>query len=439
MTIWTAPPRIGLIVTYAPLEVGCEEAPALMARAQEALEALPLTVIPAPTPVFDIPSMLEAAQALAAADLDAVIWLAATWAHDSLALDFLRTCPAPLLAWGVPGIETGSLCGSQQLLSVLAELDRPRAFVHGATDDPAAHREILAFARASAAARRLAKARLGMLGHRTVGMTEVTFHEYDLMEQFGALVHFKGSDFLLAAMDRTDPAEAQAIWQCIKDRCGACRAADDQGINAARCYLAIRRWLDDDRLAGIAIGCYPDLMGLVCLGCGLLAEDGFVTSCEGDMNSLVLTGAMHLFSGRPTHNTDLLFADPAHNTATLSHCGSSALSLAHDQHDIALHPVRLMDHGVVALYPGAPGPVTLANLCGRKGTYRLAYFTGQAVPTGMDFPGIPVKVKLDIPLDDFMRKTADFSAGHHWMIACGDLSGPLAHFARLTRLNTLTA
>ena len=46
------------------------------------------------------------------------------------------------------------------------------------------------------------------------------------------------------------------------------------------------------------------------------------------------------------------------------------------------------------LFPGKPGPVTLVNLVGRRGTYRMGVAYGQAVPTGMVFPGNPTKVVL---------------------------------------------
>jgi L-arabinose isomerase len=434
--MWIKKPKVGLVVTYAPLEVGWDQAPQLIARAAEALRRLPIDLAPFEKPVFDISTALEAAERLRNAGIESVVWLAATWSFDSLALEFVRRCPVPLIAWGTPGMETGALCGSQQVVEVLTELRRPRAFVHGTVDDASAHAAILAFACGATARQRLAGARFGMLGHRTVGMTEVTFHEYDFIEQFGALVYYQGIDRLRAAMDQADETAASRQWERVKARCGACRVSDACGLAAMRCYAALREWIERETLAGVAVGCYPDLMGIVCLACGLLAEEGIVTSCEGDMNSLALTGAMQVMSGRPVHNTDLLFADPVDNTCTMGHCGNSAVSLAASEQEVALDHVRLLAQGVVALYPGAPGRVTLANLCGRKGTYRLTWYTGEAVPTPMVFPGIPVKVRLDVPVERFLSEVASVGAGHHWMVAYGDLAPALAAFAQIARLNT---
>ena len=436
--MWTQKPRLGAVAAYAPMETGWEEAPKRIAEARAALAALPVDLTVFDEPVGDLSSVLRAADRLRTAGIEGIVWLAATWAFDSLALEFLRVCPAPLAAWGVPHMETGSVCGSQQLIQVLTELRHPRAFVHAAAADPAVHGAILDFAQAAAAWQRLKRARFGMLGHRTVGMTEVVFHGLDLMRRFGSMVYYMDADRLRSLMGEVAAADAAAAWARVKARCGNCAVSEADGTAAARCYLAMRKWAERDGLHGIAVGCYPDLMGTACLGCGLLAEEGIVTSCEGDMNSVVMTAVMHLMSGRPVHNTDFLTADLTDNTCTFSHCGNSAICLAADEADVALEHVRLMDQGVVTRYPGAPGRVTLANLCGTKDTYRMTYYTGEAVPTEMTFPGIPVKVRLDVPAAQFLRDTAAFGAGHHWMIAYGDLSKPLAAFAEFAGLKTLS-
>ena len=54
----------------------------------------------------------------------------------------------------------------------------------------------------------------------------------------------------------------------------------------------------------------------------------------------------------------------------------------------------------------------------------------------MVFPGIPVKVRLDAPVETFLQETAAVGAGHHWMIAYGEISYTLSRFARLSAIST---
>ncbi len=430
-------PRVGLLVSFAPLEVGSEKAPELLGRARELFSKLDVELCVAEEPVHDTATAVATAERFTKAGVDAVCWVAACWSFDHVAIDLVRRCPVPLIAWGLPGIHTGSLCFSQQLVSVLTELGHPRQFVFGDLTDERPQAEMLACARSAAVVRRLRLARLGMLGHRTVGMTEVTGHEYDIAEVFGPTVLYIGVHEFLRARDAVPPDDARLLWAEIRQRAGRCAVEADVGVRSMQAYLAMKQWAERESLAGIAVGCYPDLMGEVCLGCGLLAEDGIVTACEGDLNSTILTYYMHHLAGEPVHNTDLLDVNEQDRTMVLSHCGNSAICLAAGKDQIALESVRLMGQGVVSQYPGRPGPVTFANLCGRKGTYRLTYGRAEAVATEMVFPGIPMKLRIDTPIDEFLSRTADFGTGHHWMIAYGDLTRPLAHAASLLDIDAL--
>lgn len=430
-------PRVGIVVSYAPLEVGWEQAPRLLEESRSRLSKLPLELVVVESPVYDLATGSKAAELFASTDIDIICWIAATWSYDHVPVDLVGKVPVPLIAWGLPGVETGSLCGSQQLISVLTEANHPCRFVFGPLDDETVLREVLEFAQAAIVVRRLKTARMGMLGHRTIGMTEVAFHEYDLREVFGPIVTYLSTDMLLRQRDEIPEAEAESLWQKVRGRAAECKVAETEGLRSMKCFIAMKRWVERDGLAGIAVGCYPDLMGEVCLACGLLAEEDIVTSCEGDMNSLILTYMMHHIGSAPVHNTDLLDVNETDRTCILSHCGNSSILLAGSKDKILLDSVRLMGKGVVSLYPARPGKVTMANLCGKKGSYRLTYCVGQAVETEMVFPGIPVKVQLPCSIRSFLGQTADFGTGHHWMIAYGDMSGQFRAVTRFLGLKRL--
>ena len=430
-------PRVGLVIGYAPLEVGYEKAPELLEQAKQQLSKLPIDIVPVDEPVYDLATGAKAAELFHRSGIDVICWIAATWFYDHVPVDVINKVNVPLIAWGVPGIETGSLCGSQQLISVLTEIDHPRKFVFGELSNDQTQKDMIEFAQAAASLNRLKRSRLGMLGHRTTGMTEVTFHEYDVKEIFGPIVVYLSTDELLRRRDKMREQQGLQLWEDLKSRAGKCKVADADGIRSMKCFLALKQWIEENGLAGVAVGCYPDLMGEVCLACGLLAEEGIVTACEGDMNSLILTYLMHLVGSKPVHNTDLLDVDEADNTCVLSHCGNSAISLAGSKNDVTLNSVRLMAQGVVSLYTAKPGEVTIANLCGKKSSYRLTYAVGQAVETKMVFPGIPIKVKLPCTIKAFLEQTAQFGTGHHWIVAYGNMSRRLEYVCQALGVKTL--
>ena len=53
-----------------------------------------------------------------------------------------------------------------------------------------------------------------------------------------------------------------------------------------------------------------------------------------------------------------------------------------------------------ALFPARIGVVTLVNLVGRRGTFRMSALTGEAIECGMEFPGNPLKCAFQRSLED---------------------------------------
>lgn len=172
-------------------------------------------------------------------------------------------------------------------------------------------------------------------------------------------------------------------------------------------------------------------MGEACLAFSLLADDGIVAACEGDMNSALATLILYWLSSTPVHNADLLTHFEEDNSILLSHCGSGSFDIADNPENICLAPVRLANKGVCVLFPGRSGKVTLLNLVGCEGTYRMTAISGEAVKTGMDFAGNPMRVVCETDVVYLMHRLAEIGAGHHWMICYGDVKRELEHLAVL--------
>jgi L-fucose isomerase-like protein len=339
---------------------------------------------------------------------------------------------APVIAWGLPGLHTGSLCGTQQLCCVLKELGYTYRFVYGEIDSEATQACVRAVAQAAAARRSLRRSRVGRIGARLPGMAEVAVDELALRAVLGPRLIERPLAWLTSQAEAADGKEAEAVWQRARARAGRTGVSDEAGVLAARYYLALREFLQAEEISAFSVECYPQLMGQVCLPIALLAEEDIVGACEGDVNSAVGMRLLSWFAGGPVHNTDLLADDPEENTVIFSHCGSGAFCLASCQDEVVLDSCRLMDKGVTVQYPGRPGRVTGVNLVGPSGNYRLGLFGGEAVRTELVFPGNPVKVRLDVPVPGFLEEVAEAGLGHHWMIGEGDAIPAFLEFGRLT-------
>lgn len=412
-------PRIGLAVLANRHEVGADQAAALRDRLREALRQLAVALEVAEPVVEDNRTAAEVGRRFSETQVDVVCLAAATWCDDDFALDLLAHCDRPAITWAIPGIETGSLCGTQQLDCVLGQVGRSYRFVYGTPEDPQACERALGYARAVALERAVRRARFGLIGQRTRGMTEVACDEFALARVIGPRLLSCDTAEHLALQQAVPEDEARAVWERVAAAVGRVSSSREDGLASARAYLAMKRFVEDNDLAGVAVGCYPDLMGQVCLAASLLAEEGVVVGCEGDVNGTVAMFMVHSLTGQPVHNTDLLFDYAEDNSLLLSHCGSGGFSLARDPAEIHLAPVRLADRGVCVLFPPRPGPVTLVNLVGAGERYQAAVMEGEAVESEMVFPGNPLRVRLERPLPALLDEIAALGIGHHWMAGYG--------------------
>ena len=212
--------------------------------------------------------------------------------------------PGPLLLWSLPGMETGALCGVQQLTACLKQLGTPYRAVYGRLDSPDCRMPAHAFLKAAALAYRLRRGRIGLAGHRIGGMTEVAVNELVLKRAVGPrIVPLDLPQLLTAAQEVPDQAAAQQ-WQAVVGRAAACKVPETDGLNSIKMFLAVRQLVDRYGLDALAIGCYPHLMGRVCLAASLLADEGVPLACEGDVHGAVGQLMLTLLTGQPTHNTD---------------------------------------------------------------------------------------------------------------------------------------
>ncbi|MGQ9514754.1 MAG: hypothetical protein ACUVTL_06870 [Thermoproteota archaeon] len=425
-----------MAVLYHPYEEGAKEAPDLFSRTRMLLSDQGLDVVPADHLVHDASTAIEAGKKFRELKVDLICLPLATWSSDYAVLDMLEEIEVPVIAWAFPGVNTGSLCGCQQIACVLKELNKEFKFVYG--DTQSAIREIWTYSRAVALKNRLRKVRLGLIGYRIPGMTEITFDEYAMKSVFGPRIVHMGIDELKDESDRVQEEDAKLIWKELREKVRNITSSEEECLSSIKIYLALKSFIRRNNLLGLAVECYPNLMGQVCLPYSILSEEGIVCSCEGDVNSALAMFMLHELCEIPVHNTDLLAIYEEDNSILLSHCGSGGFSIAENIEDIVLGPVRLAHKGVCVLFPSKPGRVTLVNLVGRKDTYRMCVMSGEAVHTEMVFPGDPIRVKIPIKVDELLRIVARFGFGHHWMIGYGDLRKELLELGRLVGIRTIS-
>jgi L-fucose isomerase-like protein len=302
--------------------------------------------------------------------------------------------------------------------------------VYGPAGDADAITAIRRYAVAVNLAADLRKARLGLVGYRVPGMTEVAFDEFEFKAVLGPRVIHYGLELVEKHLADIPESEAMQAWDRRMGQVRNVSVGPPDLLDSMRGYLALKRLVERDKLSGLAIECYPQFMGRLCLAGSLLADEGVQVGCEADMNSTAAMLILSRLTGQPVHNTDGLGLDMNEGWMVFSHCGNGSMSLAESAEKIEVAHVRLAHQGTCVLFPGRPGEVTLVNLVGRRGTYRMGIAHGRAIPTKMVFAGNPTKVILDGGVRHYMDVIAREGLGHHWIIGYGDLRPELDEFCR---------
>ena len=426
--------NVATVALACPVEVGYDEAMPLLNQTVKAMEAQGITCENTGVVMHDYETVRQAAEKLKSTDADVLMICIATWSEDHHLLDLLSYVDMPLILRAYPAFDTGSLCCAHQISAVFRDIGKTCEFVYGDADDAECVKEIKTIATAYALKNSMSKTIVGAIGGRVKGMTEIAYDEFSIKQKLGSRVVNLDEEELTAKVDAISDEEAKALLEEKKDMFKGCKitSTNESMLESMKFYKAMKDLAKEYELQALSVKCYTKYMGKVCLGYSLLAEEGIVGSCEGDVTNALTMKLMYDLSGKPINNTDLLFPDEKANTIMYAHCGSSGFSIA--EGEIELAPVRLMERGVCSKFVVKPGKVTAVNICGHGDEFRLSFMVGDAIPCGMEFPGNPVKIKFEKPVSQINKEIMKYGIGHHWMVAYGDFSEELKYFCKINNI-----
>ena len=412
-----------------PFEIGYENAGQLLDETAEALCLAGASCCNTGIVLHNLASVQKAAALLKEMDTDVLLICIATWSEDHHLLDLLSYVDKPVILRAYPHRETGSLCCAHQIGAVFTDIGRKYEFVYGEARSVECACRTKRLGAACALSNRMEQVRVGAIGGRVKGMTEIAYDEFAIKQKLGARVVNLDETELTSLVAAMTDEEAENLLEEKKELLTPCKVLSDREamLESMKYYGALKKLVKDYALEALAVKCYTTYMGKVCLGYSILAEEGVVGACEGDVTNALTMKLLYELSGLPVNNTDLLYLDEKENTILFSHCGSSGFSIA--QGDIELAPVRLAETGVCSRFLMKTGTVTAVNICGHGEQFRMAVMVGEAVPCGMEFPGNPMKIQFDKKVGRISQDIMKYGIGHHWMVGYGDYREELQSFS----------
>lgn len=420
-----------------------------MAEAVRApLRAGPAPVFEPPVKVIDDASVREAVAACRAASVDVLIALQTTMADGRLAPTLCQLWADPIVLWATPEkpqgdmISSCSLVGAHAWASILRQMGRAFEIVAGDPEDGQTLAALHRAARVAYAAGRMRRCKAGLVGGAAPGFLAMAPDAAALQRALGlALQTYSLVEFIDAAKTLSADAVAEDVQRVLAMGLPMKDIAQDDLRMASRCYLAMRRLLDDEGLDALAVRCWPELPGALgqwpYVAMARLTEEGEAIGCEGDIDGAITCLIGKLLGAERGFLSDWLEHD--RETIALWHGGLAPPSACPAQGEPGA-PVlaRHFNNGMPAVVEGALAanrPIALARLWRCDGEYWLTAREAVTVEPPRRLMGTNGRARLEngSPAEWF-DELCHAGTPHHVAVLPGRCQDLLRRFARAMRI-----
>jgi L-fucose isomerase-like protein len=290
--------------------------------------------------------------------------------------------------------------------------------------------ELKHFAAAAGAARNLNYSTIGLIGYTSMAIYPGTFDHVLMRYIIGPEIEQMDSYSVIKRAESLSPMDVEESSKKISSAGFIVDPVKPELLRkTASIYAALKQIASEKHWKAFNVKCQYEFskeFGAVpCVPLSILADEGFVTSCEGDIPCTVTMLLLHFLSGKTVTYADTI--SHTGNIVKFSACGFLPFSMGHDKREMECfsHPGF---SGIHTKFVMASKPITFARIVEDIGTYHLLYGTGQGKETVLRDGCMPaLDVELDGSIADFTREYA----GQHYALCFGDKSGELEHFALL--------
>lgn len=377
---------------------------------------------------------------------DALIIQSATLARGTHAMDLASMFDCPVLLWGTPepppredrSPRSLSFVGLALNAANLTKLGRAYDYVYGSLDCEDTWQDIHAFFVGVSAAKTVRSARVGLMGYRTPGFSDLNFDELALRRHIGPEVVHVDLYEVVSKARTADPSKVREVVRQMESS----HARFDPGMNehlqlAARLYIGIRDTVNVHDLSVVALKCWPELPQLYgmmpCAVVSHLVSNGIITGCEADVMGALMMKACEVLTGEKPFFADWISVSTG-SVGTFWHCGSAPKQLAYDACHVTLSRHCFRKTPLTSEFPLRDGKVTVVRLATASQGFRILALTGTAVQSSLDLKGNTVDVEFNVPIDQLVDTAIGEGIEHHWTVAYGDIVNPLCRMSRLLGL-----
>ena len=241
-----------------PFEVGFCEAENLLNQTVQTINSQGASCVNAKVVMHDLETVQKAVEEIKKVSADVLLICIATWSEDHHLLDLLSYIDKPVILRAYHARDTGSLCCAQQIGAVFTDIDKGYEFVYGEADDIACAQKTVKIATAYTLVDCMNKVRMGTVGGRVKGMTEIAYDEFSIKQKLGArIVNINESEMIQKVESITDE-EALKLLEEKKDLLAPCKvlSTKESMIESMKYYGALKALVNEYDLQALSVRCY---------------------------------------------------------------------------------------------------------------------------------------------------------------------------------------
>jgi len=413
--------------------------------AVDSLRKLPYKLVQSDLLTTTAAEASEQCESMRKQDVSAVIVLFTTFPVGAIIPVIAKELDVPIVLFATPEKPQpgkvwaqNSFCGANMAVHTLRKLGRKCAFAFGTADKAdEAVRKPLGVIKCLAD---LAATKVGLVGGRVPGFYTSTCDEMLLRKTMGTEVEILDLLEVVDTAKKLSDADAKKGETAVRKTAACCSPRVENDIpSAGRLYEAFLKTAKKYALNAFAVRCWPewsDIYGIApCSTIGMLNNDRFVTSCEGDvLGAVLMKMEASLSNGGIPFFADLISFEYDKNTAVLWHCGAAPSAICKDFAETELRQHARVDggdkKGLVNEFPMKPGRITLAQLDEDNGGYRMLIATGTAIETEQIIHGNPLNVAFDCPMEKLVGTIMNEGFKHHYSAIHADVEKELLELCR---------
>ena len=389
-------------------------------------------------------SLDRAAAGIRTAEVDLFILAFQVWAEDFYLrplLDALSSRPLAVwcyLPWSrlpeklsfLQVLRGSGPVGTFEGLGTLRNLGARFTFTHGSPDEPRLQAELQGIARAAQVFCSLRRARIGLLPARNEQMQSTFVDEFRLLHELGPSVEYLSVSELRRTADRLPQPELEAFIQHLRQSYPIRGVSDATLIQAARASLGLARLSADHKLDVVsfndiapethqALGLRPALYP------PLFNQAGVLVGLEGDLGAATALFILDRLCSSPCLFVEIWFWDEVENILVGGHAGPQNPAVAAPRQAWISQDYEFAQtdatEGAHLQFVARPGRVALLQLRGTPSGWQAILAAGEALDCPPRLEGYPhAVIRLDAPIDRFVRQIASVGSTQHWIMAYGD-------------------